>query len=445
MTAKPTLKAVSMKQVVRHKGRGSRFGRKPTIDLKKVLVLDTGSTLHSFANSDFVKGIQVSPTKMVMTTNAGQMELHLLAEVPGINEEVWYDPEQITNILSFGVLVDHGIRITYDSSVEDAFFVHFPNQVFKFVRKAGIYVREPNKAWVNYVRQQKGLHNRPEDPADNAALAQLEACPAETEADTALDFFEENTVETVASSRKNYTQQQYDKAKLARSLSTAMCIPPDRGLKRLLRQLGVARCPVNPSDLDRAMDIFGKDVRELKGKSVRRQPPAIEVETIDIPRRIIQTHQYLDLCIDIMFIMKCGMLTGIDKSVYYRSVAANVLSTKDGILIGLQRMARFYNRAGFVIRVIHANQQFKPIMGDIEDELHIAVNWTHQDEHVDLAERNNRTIQERVRAVSHGTPFKKMPPVMTIKLTQRCTEVLNMIPPKNGVSEFYSPYMIMHR
>jgi hypothetical protein len=51
----PTLRAVSMKQV--HKGRDSRSGRKPTINLKKVLVLDTGSTLHSIANSDFVKGI----------------------------------------------------------------------------------------------------------------------------------------------------------------------------------------------------------------------------------------------------------------------------------------------------------------------------------------------------------------------------------------------------
>jgi hypothetical protein len=146
-----------------------------------------------------------------------------------------------------------------------------------------------------------------------------------------------------------------------------------------------------------------------------------------------------------MFIMKCGMLTGIDKSVYYQSIATNVLSTKDGMLLGLQQIARLYNHAGFVIRVIHANQQFKSIMGDIEDELHIAVNWTHQDEHVDLAERNNRTIQERVRSVSHGTPFKRMPPVMMIKLTQRCAEALNMIPPKNGVSEFYSPYMIMHR
>jgi hypothetical protein len=224
-----------------------------------------------------------------------------------------------------------------------------------------------------------------------------------------------------------------------------MCILPDHGLKHLLQQLGVACCPVNPSDLDRAMDIFGKDIRELKGKSVQRQPPAIEAETVDIPRCIIHMHQYLDLCIDIMFIMKCGMLTGIDKSVYYCSVAANVLSTKDRILIGLQKIARFYNHAGFVIWLIHTDQQFKPIMGDIEDKLHIAVNWTHQDKQVNLAERNNCTIQEHVRSVSHGTSFKKMPPVMTIKLTQHCTKALNMIPPKHGVSEFYSPYMIMHQ
>jgi hypothetical protein len=84
-------------------------------------------------------------------------------------------------------------------------------------------------------------------------------------------------------------------------------------------------------------------------------------------------------------------------------------------------------------------------MGDIKDKLHIAVNWTHQDEHVDLAECNNCTIQERVLSVSHGTPFKRMPPVMTIKLTQHCTKALNMIPLKNGMSEFYLPYMIMHQ
>ena len=136
-------KAITLRQVTRPASRVVAERHVATqrrkVDLKKLLVLDTGSSIFTASNSDFVEGIRISPTKMIMETNTGKKAMNLLAKLPLINQEVWYDPDQMTNILGFGGLIDEGVRITYDSAVEDAFYVHFPHQTLKFVRQNGVY------------------------------------------------------------------------------------------------------------------------------------------------------------------------------------------------------------------------------------------------------------------------------------------------------------------
>jgi len=65
------------------------------------------------------------------------------------------------------------------------------------------------------------------------------------------------------------------------------------------------------------------------------------------------------------------------------------------------------------------------------------------DEHVPEAERNNRTIQERIRATYHHLPCTANPKVMLRYLAMACTAQLNYFPAKGGVSPFFSPYTIM--
>ena len=65
-----------------------------------------------------------------MATNAGTRLTNQQANVPGFGT-VWYNEGAITNIFSFTELVEKH-RITFDSSVENAFLVHQPDKIVKF-------------------------------------------------------------------------------------------------------------------------------------------------------------------------------------------------------------------------------------------------------------------------------------------------------------------------
>ena len=56
-------------------------------------------------------------------TNGGEVVTDQKATVPGFGE-VWYDTQSIANIFSFAELKDKHC-ITYDSSKEDAFNIHW--------------------------------------------------------------------------------------------------------------------------------------------------------------------------------------------------------------------------------------------------------------------------------------------------------------------------------
>ena len=83
------------------------------------------------------------------------------------------------------------------------------------------------------------------------------------------------------------------------------------------------------------------------------------------------------------------------------------------------------------------------MMERVADDLDVAMNDTHAQDHVPEAERNNRTIKERVRAAFHRLPFKKIPKVMLRYLAMTQVNQLNLFPAKGGVSKYYSPKMIL--
>ena len=82
-------------------------------------------------------------------------------------------------------------------------------------------------------------------------------------------------------------------------------------------------------------------------------------------------------------------------------------------------------------------------MDEVEDELSVKMNYTATGEHVPEAERNNRTIGERIRTAYHSLPYSAMPKLMLKKLAMICTKQLNWFPAKGGVLPYLSPHLIM--
>ena len=104
---------------------------------------------------------------------------------------------------------------------------------------------------------------------------------------------------------------------------------------------------------------------------------------------------------------------------------------------------RKLNKSGFTVTIIRCDREFKVLMEQVEDELNIEMDYTATAAHVSEAERNNRTIAERVRCTYHNLPYKKIPKIMIKYMAMNCTDQLSMFPAKEGISEYYSPNVII--
>ena len=109
-----------------------------------------------------------------------------------------------------------------------------------------------------------------------------------------------------------------------------------------------------------------------------------------------------------------------------------------------ENICQMYRRGQFRVRRIHVDNEFRPLMKRFEQR-GIETNYANPQEHVPEAERNNRVIKERIRATYHRLPYTRLPRIMVIALVQESAKKLNMFPAKHGVSQYYSPRMILSR
>jgi hypothetical protein len=218
-----------------------------------------------------------------------------------------------------------------------------------------------------------------------------------------------NLISTVAENRKGYTLRQFERAKEARKLYHIVNTLTMNNFKSLLRMNDIQNCPVTVEDANISEKIFGPDMSSLKGKSMRCKPKPVRSDLIEIPNEIITKHHDIDLCMDAIYVNECGMLTAIDRTIKFRSLVP--MNTKQHVEYyrALDQILRHYNRAGFVIRTIQCDGEFRGLMEKVEDGLDVNINFTNAQDHVPEAERNNRTIKERIRAAYHRLPYKAIP------------------------------------
>ncbi|MGC9176795.1 MAG: hypothetical protein ACP5F1_06960, partial [Thermoplasmata archaeon] len=213
-----------------------------------------------------------------------------------------------------------------------------------------------------------------------------------------------------------------------------MGCPTIENLKYLLRANIIKKCPVTPADIDLPENIFAPDIGTLKGKTTCKPPPRVKDDVVEVPLELKEKQK--EYYMNILCVNGMPMLTGIDGNIHYRSLvplenrtAEELYSGLDKIVYsGLDKIICRYNDAGHIIKTIYCDQEFKPLMNQGKDELDVCMNYTTTDEHVPEAERNNRTIAERIRCAYHNLPYKAIPKLMLRYLSIVCTKQLNLFP-----------------
>eukprot|EP00978_Attheya_sp_CCMP212_P000843 scaffold1766_cov39-Attheya_sp.AAC.3 len=215
--------------------------------------------------------------------------------------------------------------------------------------------------------------------------------------------------------------------------------------KSLLRMNIIKNCPVTTEDVNIAEKIFGPDVSSLKGKSTRRKPKPVRKDLIEIPKELLLKHHDIELCMDTMYVNECGMLTAVDRTIKFRSLVPMDTRQQKEYYRALDQILRYYNNAGFRITEIHCDGEYRGMMNKVNDDLDVKMNFTNAQDHVPEAERNNRTIKERIRAAYQRLPYKAIPRIMIRYLAMNQVSQLNLFPVKGGISKYYSPRMILQQ
>ena len=105
-------------------------------------------------------------------------------------------------------------------------------------------------------------------------------------------------------------------------------------------------------------------------------------------------------------------------------------------------MFQIYNCAGFEICKLHVGLEFKHLE-DMMTDIDIKTNYCSAQEHVPELERSICVIKERFHVMYHHLPYQGLPKMMVRVGAMECVCWLNQFCSKGGVSEVYSPHVIM--
>jgi Reverse transcriptase (RNA-dependent DNA polymerase) len=249
-------------------------------------------------------------------------------------------------------------------------------------------------------------------------------------------------VNTVAENRSNYTNRDYQRALLARTIQQKIGRPSTRTFISIVENNLLPNCPITRDDIVAAEKILGPDVGSLKGKTVRKGSVRVEGSMINIPASIFEQYRDVVLAGDIMFVSKMPFFMSISRKIKFGTAELLPNQQSKSLMIAIKNVKNVYMKRGFNISIILMDGQFESLRGDLS-EMKITLNTVSNDEHVPEIERHIRTIKERVRCIYNMLPFKKMPNRMIVEMIKYSNFWWNSFPPSDSISTTMSPRAIV--
>ena len=212
-------------------------------------------------------------------------------------------------------------------------------------------------------------------------------------------------------------------------------------MKRYVKNNLLINCDVTIDDLTRTEQLYGKSVPELKGK-MHRIKPVNHSDVTREPLPLALKGRCLHLFIDIVYINKLAFFVSKTKQVNFIMVTALKSRSATHLIDAVHDHIDKYETRGFEITDVHADNEFN--FSSFEREIRPSILHSYaKNEHVGFIENCNKLIKERGRAIVNGLPYNKYPKIMIISLMEHVTDMLNIFPSKESVSDTMSPATIV--
>jgi uncharacterized protein YodC (DUF2158 family) len=80
-------------------------GPKIKLDLRKVILLDSQSTMDLFCNPNLVENVTKTSNVMNLQSNGGTMQIRHKASITGYHHDIWFSRFAINNIIALSNLI----------------------------------------------------------------------------------------------------------------------------------------------------------------------------------------------------------------------------------------------------------------------------------------------------------------------------------------------------
>ena len=152
--------------------------------------------------------------------------------------------------------------------------------------------------------------------------------------------------------------------------------------------------PVTKSNIKLMEHLYGPDIPTVKGETTRQCPHKLVSNVVSIPHELHDTQHDVCLYIDIMYINGMLFLTTISKNIKYRAAiwVANCMAPTIANLV--ESVLKLYCRAGFQVKEVRADHEFKPVLHVLQDcGWSFTTNLANSQEHIPEAKHNNHVLK----------------------------------------------------
>lgn len=146
----------------------------------------------------------------------------------------------------------------------------------------------------------------------------------------------------------------------------------------------IKNCPITVEDINIATDIFGLDLHSLKGTTTCGQPPAVQVEQVDVPSQIYERNKDMVLVADFMFVTGLPFLVTLSTDLNLITLDFSPKLDANNIVWGMGKANQVYLNRGMRVVTATADLQLNPARGLLGS---MDLNLAAAQEHVPAIER----------------------------------------------------------